>query len=249
MTFFLRLAPLLLPVLLALPAGAETLRQGMSATDQNRWLAVGRLNIAGQGFCTATLVAPDLVLTAAHCLVDKRTQKRVAPERVNFLAGYRSGQFAAHGKGAQVTLVEGFSRVSQTVSRDLGLVRLSRPMPPRIRPLPVVFNLHPGDRLEVMSYAIDRSQLPSWQEACEVLQRNGSLVFTSCEGVPGVSGAPLIRETVAGPRLAGVASSIASRSTKRPAKGNIVAIALDPGLTDPMLHRLGRSRKEIIAMR
>ena len=38
---------------------------------------VGRLNIAGTRFCTATLIAPAVVLTAAHCLFHPRTGARV----------------------------------------------------------------------------------------------------------------------------------------------------------------------------
>ena len=56
---------------------AESLADTSSLTsletlDQGRdWMAVGRLSYQnGQGFCTATLVAPDLILTASHCVYD-----------------------------------------------------------------------------------------------------------------------------------------------------------------------------------
>lgn len=224
------------------PAVAETLRHGMTESAQAEWLAVGRLNVQGQGFCTATLVAPDIVLTAAHCLVDKRTNRVVAPERVHFLAGYRIGKYAAHGRGAQVSLVDGFSRDSQTISSDLGLVRLAEALPSRIEPMTLETRITAGDQLDVMSYAIDRAHLPSLQGACEVLRRTGTILFTSCEGVPGVSGAPLIRLTEQGPRVAGVASSVSARARNPRPKGNIVAIAADPLLTDDLLDNLGRDR-------
>src|SRR6056297_2725282 len=92
---------LILALSAPLAAGAKDgARVGLTAAAQEQWLAVGRLNVTGQGFCTATLVAPDLVLIAAHCLVDKRTGRVVTPDRVHFLAGYRTGQYVGHGRGA-----------------------------------------------------------------------------------------------------------------------------------------------------
>ena len=42
----------------------------MNSMDQGReWGAVGRLSLDnGNGFCTATLIAHDIVLTAGHCV-------------------------------------------------------------------------------------------------------------------------------------------------------------------------------------
>ena len=60
------------------------------------WAAVGRVNRETGGFCTGTLVAANLVLTAAHCLYDSRTGKRVAPRTLHFVGGYRRGNYVAH---------------------------------------------------------------------------------------------------------------------------------------------------------
>ena len=38
--------------------------------DSQGWEAVGRLDIQGKGFCTASLLRDRLILTAAHCLYD-----------------------------------------------------------------------------------------------------------------------------------------------------------------------------------
>ena len=47
---------------------------------------VGRLNIAGSRFCTATLIAPDVIVTAAHCLFHPQTGKRVPESELRFVA-------------------------------------------------------------------------------------------------------------------------------------------------------------------
>ena len=70
--------------------------QALTTADSARgWDAVGRLDIANRAFCTGALIAPDLVLTAAHCLFSKDTGQAYGPQDFKFLAGWRNGSAIA----------------------------------------------------------------------------------------------------------------------------------------------------------
>ena len=72
------------------------LRRLDSGIEAHAWEAVGRLDIAGSGFCTGALIAPRLVLTAAHCLFDSETRQQIDHSDVQFLAGWRNGRAGAY---------------------------------------------------------------------------------------------------------------------------------------------------------
>lgn len=60
------------------------------------WTAIGRLSTPRNTNCSATLIGPDLVLTAAHCILDKEGQ--FVQGNYQFQAGYNRGQmFASAG--------------------------------------------------------------------------------------------------------------------------------------------------------
>ena len=56
---------------------------------------VGRLNVAGTRFCTATLISETVIVTAAHCLFHPRTRAEVPLAEFRFVAGLRMGKSAA----------------------------------------------------------------------------------------------------------------------------------------------------------
>ena len=220
---------------------------GVAARAQARLLdeaapkAVGRLNIGGQGHCTAPLIAPDLIVTAAHCLRNARTGARWRAERLVFLPGYDRGAYAALARGAEVVVPEDWT--PETVARDLAAVLIAPsidPAPEGVAPFETADLARPGLAVWTVSYGRDRPEAPSREADCEVSARRGDLILTTCEATPGVSGAPVLTDTPDGPVL--IAVAVAAANARPPAmRGQAVAVT-----AGPVLSRLGADlRKEV----
>lgn len=174
-------------------AGLKRLDNG---DDAKAWEAVGRLDIDGKGFCTGALIAPKLVLTAAHCMFDSETGARIGKGHIEFLAGWRNGRAGAYRDVARVVIhpkyVFNETSSSERVRNDLALLELEQPIrSTSIIPFKTAARPRTGDRVGVVSYALDRSEAPSLQEVCAVLARQDGVLVTSCSVDFGSSGAPI----------------------------------------------------------
>jgi V8-like Glu-specific endopeptidase len=177
--------------------GANGLRDMSGATEARQWRAVGRLD-TGVSFCSATLIAPDLVLTAAHCVFHPDTHAPLNPEDFTFLAGLRNGRAEAirqvrramvpsdyvHERGPELDMI----------GRDLALLQLRQPISPTsITPIGAAEGRARDGRVTVVSYGRDRENYASIEEGCEILARRGAVRSLNCSVVQGASGSPVLR--------------------------------------------------------
>jgi protease YdgD len=204
----LRAAALALTIFAAAGAHAEDRRV---AVDPNvaPWNAIAKVQSNIGAHCGGVLIAPAVVLTAAHCLYNPRTRALLQPVSLHVLFGYQRGEYRWHRLVARFTVGPGFDGARGAgQAADWARLELADAVP--VNPLPL-FNggASPGIAVALAGYNQDRAQLLMADLACHVL-RVGTLpggarfIAHDCAATHGTSGGPLLAKNEHGWAVIGI---------------------------------------------
>jgi protease YdgD len=195
---------------------AEAAERGIIGADDRKpviatgrpWDAIGQVNIGGYralGQCTGTLVRPNLVITAAHCLMNDATGKPHPLRHIHFLAGVRGGKHTAHAKAKCLRFLNGHTYVPQksangvplsAMFQDVAAITLDADLAIEPATLANARPHDPGETLVHAAYPADRRFQLQAHTGCRLLQPNrpAPVWLSDCDTHPASSGGPVFVE-------------------------------------------------------
>jgi V8-like Glu-specific endopeptidase len=194
--------------LLFFAATAQAEPRQLYVEDSPAWLAaVGTLTVPGHRFeegeqlhhrenCSATLIAPQTILTAWHCL----EYYRDLSQQIVFSLPYQPQQPSWLAR----RLADGAG-----MTADWALLRLERPVK-NVVPVAVRSRWQEpsSNHISIAGYSRDAAlgaggDNLTWQAQCMITEDEDYRVATDCEAYKGASGGPVIREN----KIVGVISA------------------------------------------
>ncbi len=201
------------------PASSQDLHPGIIGEDDRvrldehgpPWDAVGQVNVASLriiGQCTGTLVATNLVLTAAHCVINPITKKPFLFSDIHFIAGVRGAENKGHATAQCLHFLANYQYVApekltptmpaqkvpvEFFTNDVVVIVLNNKIEVDPAPLDERVIPQPGLRLTHVAYPADHRFVPWVHFDCHLLRSDleAGMWLNDCDTHRGSSGGPL----------------------------------------------------------
>lgn len=187
-----------------LPKSAD--QRTMADSRAYPWRAIGRINKAGRGHCSGTVIAPKLVLTAAHCVWHKGLGDVMPLDDLHFVAGWDRGEYVFHSTAAKIHVSPTWDPLNagrlSNAAHDWAVVELKED------PVPTTGQVALGrfDRQSFWDYrkaktvftqagySGDRGQVLTVHEGCPMwgFVDGIEMAIHKCQAFPGDSGSPIL---------------------------------------------------------
>ncbi len=192
----------------------------MAKTRLNDYSMVGKI-VAGRNFCTASLISANQILTAAHCLFNKKTRHFLSPQFIHFQSNNKPGHVPIQSKIKLYTV--GLKDIPKKIIKEKflyndwavvtlqknigcqkGILKYNKKTVPR-KLIVTKYNNASQQNLDIIEYCL----------LAVPFNKNKTMRLKNCPISHGSSGAPILQKTKNGFNLIGIVSAGATDSKGR----------------------------------